>query len=294
MKNTDNERHIGFFDEKNMNFNVLSQESGEITSLVHLEDETSGLFRKTVWSPDGSKFAFTGTINGSLGTYIADADGNNLELILSQKGEKPEGVLQWHPELGLIFVMKNFDGNAEIYSVIDSTNMTNLTKLPSWEFFPSLFPDGRIAFVSNMDEPQNAEPKFENVYVLDPKTLKYEFLLRMTGMTNNSVGKTGIFPHISPDGKRMTFTMDGDIYVINTDGTNMTNITNTPDLTEMTSSFSPDGLHVLYSGEMAPPVGDIPNFNLFRINLETLEKTQLTFGEDNIFSHPLYRPVAGD
>ena len=294
MTNKSIQRDIGFFDEINMNLNILNSDTGEISKLVHVEDETSGLCLKTVWSPDGSKFAFTGIVNGVLGTYVADADGHNLDLILSQSGEEAEGVEQWHPELGLIFVMKSFDGNAEIYSVIDRTNMTNLTNLPSWEFFPSLFPDGRIAFVSNMDEPQNAEPTFENVYVLDHKTLKYEFLLSMTGMTVKSMSKTGIFPDISPDGKRMSFTLDGDIYVINTDGTNMTNITNTPELTEMTSSFSPDGSHILYSGEMAPLADDIPNFNLFKINLETLEKTQLTFGNDNMFTHPVYRPVKWD
>lgn len=33
-----------------------------------------------------------------------------------------------------------------------------------------------------------------------------------------------------------------------------------------------------------------PNMNLFKIDLETLEKEQLTFGEHNFYTHPLYQP----
>ncbi|WP_192348571.1 PD40 domain-containing protein [Algoriphagus sp. Y33] len=286
---------IGFFDENSMSLCVLNENDGSIKSLVNIEESSSGLYRRTVWSPDGSQFAFTGTVDGVRGTYIVDADGSNRELVLKPKGKSDEGVLEWHRDLKLIFVLKNIDGNAEIYSVKDSLNLTNLTKSPSWEFFPTVFPDGRIAFVSNIDEKESVENStFKDVYVLDPDSTGFKFLLSLEGMSMESVSTTGIFPDISPDGKLMCFTLKGDIYIIDTDGKNSRNITDTPNLTELTPSFSLDGKSIVYSGASQSETdflsGNKPTMNLFKIDLQTLEKEQLTFGENNYFTHPLYQP----
>lgn len=286
---------IGFFDEKNMNLSVLNEADGSIETLVHIEDSASGLYRRTVWSPDGKQFAFTGIVDGVNGTFIADADGSNRQLVLKPEGRSPEGVLDWHKDLKLIFVLKNIDGNAEIYSVEDGSNLKNLTNSPSWEIFPTVFPDGRIAFFSNADEDVDvANSTFKNVYVIEPGRPGYKFLLSIEGMNMKSVSTIGIFPDISPDGTLMCFALDGDIYTIGIDGKNMRNITNSAGLTELTPSFSLDGESVVYSGASKPESdmlsGNNPNMNLFKINLKTLKKEQLTFGEDNFFTHPLYQP----
>lgn len=56
---------IGYFDELAMELRLLDKKSQRHTTLVHLEDSISGLYRKTVWRPDGDAFAFTGTVNGN-------------------------------------------------------------------------------------------------------------------------------------------------------------------------------------------------------------------------------------
>ena len=290
------ENHIGFFDENHMNFCVLNETDNSIKILAHIEESSSGMYRRTVWSPDGKQFAFTGTVDGVRGTYIADADGSNRELVLKPKGKSDEGVLDWHKDLKLIFVLKNIDDQAEIYSVKDSLQLKNLTNSPSWEIFPTIFPDDRIAFFSNIDE--NGDVKnstFRNAYVYNPDSSDFKPLLSIEGMDmEETVSTMGIFPDISPDGKLMCFTLKGDIYIIDTDGKNMKNLTNTSDLTEITPSFSPDGKSILYSGSANAKndflSGNKPNMNLYKINLETLQKKQLTFGEYNFFTHPLYQP----
>lgn len=287
---------IGFFDENKMNFCVLNESNNNIEILAHIEESSSGMYRRTVWSPDGRQFAFTGTVDGIRGTYIADYDGSNRELVLKPKGKSDEGVLDWHKDLKLIFVLKNIDGHAEIYSVKDSLHLKNLTNSPSWEIFPTVFPDGRIAFFSNIDE--NGAVKnstFKNAYVYNPDSSDFKHLLSIEGMNmEETVSTMGIFPDISPDGKLMCFTLKGDIYTIDTDGKNKKNITNTPNLTEITPSFSPDGKSILYSGSASSKndflSGNKPNMNLYKIHLETLQKKQLTFGENNFFTHPLYQP----
>lgn len=289
------ESRIGFFDENAMNLSVLNEIDGSIMTLVHIEDSESGSYRRTVWSPDGKNVAFTGIVDGVNGTFIANADGSGRQLIFKSRGNSPEGVLAWHEDLNLIFVMKNIDGQAEIYSVTNNSDFKNLTNLPSWEIFPTIFPDGRIAFFSNVDEGSDvASSTFKNAYVMHPDKKGYRFLLSLAGMTMQSVASTGIFPDISPDGKLMCFTLNGDIYIIGTDGRDMKNITNTPGLTELTPSFSLDGRSVLYSGSSKVESdflsGNKPNINLFKVDLSTMEKRQLTFGESNFFTHPIHQP----
>ena len=287
---------IGFFDENNMNFCVLDERNNSIEILAHIEESSSGMYRRTVWSPDGKKFAYTGTVDGVRGTYIADSDGSNRELVLRPKGKSDEGVLDWHEELKLIFVLKNIDGHAEIYSVKDSSDLKNLTNSPSWEIFPTVFPDGRIAFFSNIDEKDDVKNStFKNVYVYQPETSNFRYLFSIEGMNmEETVSTMGIFPDISPDGKLMCFSLKGDIYTIDTDGKNIKNITNTPNLTEITPSFSLDGKSILYSGSASAKndflSGNKPNMNLYKINLFNLEIKQMTFGNSNFFTHPLYQP----
>lgn len=81
----------------------------------------------------------------------------------------------------------------------------------------------------------------------------------------------------SPDGRRIAFNTnrDGDqeIYVMEADGQNQSNVTNTPDSTEGLAGWSPDGSRwVLY--------GDRPgNKDVFVLDLVTGEWTNAT-------SHP--------
>ncbi|OUR88146.1 hypothetical protein A9Q81_24605 [Gammaproteobacteria bacterium 42_54_T18] len=96
----------------------------------------------------------------------------------------------------------------------------------------------------------------------------------------------------------VTVTLNEDIYVIDIASGEMTNLTSTPKITEMTSSFSLDNQFVIYSATVpGADIGDGNNLgkgecviNLYKINLKTKEKSQVTHG-NNCFSHPLYRPL---
>jgi len=62
----------------------------------------------------------------------------------------------------------------------------------------------------------------------------------------DSVGGGTDLPCISRDGTKLTFSI-GDIYIANIDGSNLTNLTNTPDIKEYYPSFSPEGDSIVYT-----------------------------------------------
>jgi Tol biopolymer transport system component len=69
----------------------------------------------------------------------------------------------------------------------------------------------------------------------------------------------------SPDGNKILFSRRmtvgyWDIYVVNADGTGLTNITNTSDETELYGGWSPDGSQVVYVNEVWDPKHDATGY----------------------------------
>lgn len=62
----------------------------------------------------------------------------------------------------------------------------------------------------------------------------------------DSIGGGSGLPCISRDGTKLTFS-NGDIYIMNIDGSNLTNLTNTSDIIELYPQFSSDGDFIVYT-----------------------------------------------
>jgi Tol biopolymer transport system component len=149
---------------------------------------------------------------------------------------------------GKIAFASNRDGNYEIYTMnADGSGLVNLTNHPADDRSPAFSPDGtRIAFTSNR------EGTYE-IYTMNADGSN------VTRLTNNSqVGLGGL--SWSPDGTRMAFSgrrpsppesagyplPQNEIIVMNADGSNQTNITNTPQ-NETSPAWSPDGTRIAFT-----------------------------------------------
>jgi TolB protein len=139
--------------------------------------------------------------------------------------------------MGRILFQSNRDGDFDIYSVnADGTNPVNLTPdNASNDGDPAISPDGRlIAF-------QRQTPTY-HLFVMRPGSPAVDI---STGTTDQDIE-----PAFSPDGRRIVFNRmeggDQDIYIVNIDGSGLTNLTPTSAEVDFSPAFTPDG-RILFS-----------------------------------------------
>jgi len=258
--------------------------------LITVED---GNITWPIYSPDGNKIAFTGKVNGVLGTYTMDSEtGQNLKMITSPKGELHEGVLDWHSDGSLICVTKNLDGNAEIYAVKDSTNMRNLSNHKHWDFFPLSHSNDMISFWTSRDDANkdSLQYDYQSVYTVNTDGTNLTKRFQIAEMTNESVG-SGIFPAISPDGNTYVFMMNLDLYSINMDGSNLKNLTQSDGIGEYFPFFLDNEINRIYFSSHDTIS---PSLNIYSIDLEgnNNKKQHTSFNDEkSVILYPKFKPT---
>lgn len=202
-----------------------------------------------IWSPDGTRIAFYSDRDGNPEIYSMNADGSDQTRLTDNLAR--DGAASWSPDGTRIVFVSNRDGNPEIYTVkTDGSNPTRLTNEPAKDVQPSWSPDSRrIAFVSERDF-------IHEVYVMDADGTN---TVRLTH--NAPVNATsGLLPvpqselNLDEIPLRIVFQSyretDGkenwEICMMDADGSNLINLTNTPEIDEEYSHASPDGRLVCF------------------------------------------------
>ncbi len=158
------------------------------------------------------------------------------------------------------------DGNREVYSMApDGSGQMNLTNNGGDDFDPVWSPDGRqIAFVSNRETDQEGG-QFIYVMAADGSDIH-----RLSQQNESQM------PDWSPDGSRIAFTHQGDIYVVNVDGSGEKNLTNSPEKDEQ-PVFSPDGQRIAWIK------GEGNDTSIYTMNVDGSDSQQVTTG-GNIYN----------
>ena len=259
-----------------------------------------------------SEIAFVTDRDGNSEIYIMDINGENLRNIT--KNDSLDFNPSWSQDGQSLYFYSKRDGNPEIYSFkSDGTDLKRLTNHPSSDVLPELSPDGKtIVFMSDRDslskniylmnkDGSNIKPLTQNKsYEESPnwspsgKEIVFTRQLRDSSDTShaangeifiiNSNGynvrrltnKTGYDSgaKFSPNGKQIAFygsneNNQWDLYLMDSDGTNLYNLTN--DSIECYSpDWSSDGKWLVYTA------GTKGNYNIWKINITTKERIQLT------------------
>ena len=105
-----------------------------------------------LWSPDGSKIAFTSDRDGPGEIFVMNANGSG-QINLTNDPGAADGWPAWSPDGSKIAFQSFRDGNGEIYVMnADGTGLSRLTANAVFDAGPSWSPDGtKIAFESERD-----------------------------------------------------------------------------------------------------------------------------------------------
>jgi Tol biopolymer transport system component len=236
-------------------------------------------------SPDGKRVVWTRGILFAPDSeiWVMNIDGSGKRQ-LTFNATPDGGVATWSPDGSRIAFRSFRDFNPEIYIMnADGTNQHNVTNHPAEEVLPDWSPDGKkIAFVSDRGG------DFA-IYTMAPDGSNVQKLTADSMYAGN--------PRWSPDGKRILFAdgfchyhcnkvNDHELWVMNADGTNPRQVTNSPE-NELPGDWSPDMKYAVVEYFISPRKGQpISDIAVVEVGIGTV--TKLTSTEEFNEAHPVW------
>jgi Tol biopolymer transport system component len=224
---------------------------------------TLGNDGEPVWSPDGTKIAFSSDRElGNTDIWVMDADGAN-PIRLTDDGGVDTGPT-WSPNGSKIAFSSDRDGDADIYVMdADGANETNITNTTVPEIQPSWAPSGsQIAYTRGGE----AAPCGQEIFVMNADGTA------PTPLTCEVQART---PDWSPDGTIIAFGVgEGtgvSVWLMNADGSQAGEIT-APN--SFDPAWSPDGTTILFHGIRSP--SGPPEDALYTIDLAGGDETAIS------------------
>jgi Tol biopolymer transport system component len=193
-----------------------------------------------VWNSTGEWLAFGS--EAAADVYVISATGDTVRNLSNFAGR--DDFQSWSPDGQSLLFTSSREGNLAIYRVgVEGGEPTRLTELGGNSSRPAWSPDGRkIAFMADYDGGD------VEIYVMGADGGN---VVQLT----DSRGFDG-YPAWSPDGVKIAFSSlrdgDNEIYVMNVDGSEQSNLTRNPDSQEAIRgdfAWSPDGRKILYHSD---------------------------------------------
>jgi Tol biopolymer transport system component len=202
---------------------LMNAGGGNLTRLTNL----GNVSEQAVWSADAQWLAFS----AGRDLYTVRRDGAQLTRLAS--GSENDAIVRepsWAPDSQHILFERGWD-----LFVADAASgaLTQLAGTPEEEYGAAWSPDGtRIAFVrSGKYVVMNADGSGQRQLTRD--------------------AQAGAAPAWSPDGSRLLLTVyaqygNAEIYIVNADGSNLTNLTNNQWIDDTAPVWSPDGARIAF------------------------------------------------
>ncbi len=215
-----------------------------------------------------SRLAFRSNRDGDSEIFVMNADGSQVTQLTYN--DVADGWPTWAPDGRRLAYHSPLDGDYEIYVIgADGMGETQVTYNEYLDLRPAWSPDGaHIAFESDRDGDRE-------IFVMNADGTGVRQLTDSDG--------EDMMPAWSPDGTRLVFISDRDeddgdrdreteIYVMNSDGTNVTRLTHS-DGSDVSPTWSPDGSFLAFSSDR---VGDL---EIYVMNSHGTNVTRLTYSD---------------
>jgi Tol biopolymer transport system component len=238
-----------------------------------------------VWSPDGSRLAFVDRSQRNAKLQIVNADWTDPVTVLAE-GDLPQelwpsGQIAWMPDgQHLVVGMNRGDTDAgDLFAIgTDGSGLVRLTPRARYATDPAVSNDGSTIAVAML----NTHARFR-VVLMDPDGSD-----RRTVPTGPG---EALAPDWSPDGGTIVFTRwdeaQLDLVTVSPDGSNLSQITDTPTRWEQDPVFAPSGTRIAYArgGLRWRPT------DLFTIAPDGTDRMRLTDTSDRWEVHPSWQPL---
>ncbi len=202
------------------------------------------------WSPDGTRIAFRSQRGGRFEISIVDfrvrdaaTDRPRVTDVATSTDGTQTSMPSWFPDgRGLLYRRTNAPGGAlaDVWAMdLDGTNRRPVAELPGDQLYPSFSPDMKqLVFATDM-------PGLERrIDVMDVATGVSRTLFDAGPTVDDAA------PAWSPDGRQIAFESDldgdGEIFIMNADGSNVRQITHNT-LWDEGPAWSPDGTQFVFS-----------------------------------------------
>ncbi|MCC7008190.1 MAG: PD40 domain-containing protein [Acidobacteria bacterium] len=285
--------------------------------LANVKQLTSGGENaEAYFSFDGRKLSFQSNRNhGCDQIYTMNVDGSNVKLVSTGQGRTTCSF--YYPDnRSIIYASTHLAGAAcppvpsmaqgyvwpiyESYDIFrvneDGTNLQRLTSAPGYDAEATIAKDGRVVFTSVRDGDME-------IYSMNGDGSDVRRLTNLPGPDGG--------PFFSPDGSKIVFRgrhpqpgpeLDDffrllkqaiwrptslEVYVMDRDGRNLTQVTKTGVGANWAPYWTPDGKRIIYASNAANPRGN--NFDLFLIDVDGTGQEQVTFGP-TFDGFPMFSP----
>jgi len=237
---------------------VMNADGSNVVQLTH----NSAADEYPVWSPDGKQIAFKSNRDGNFEIYVMDADGTNQKRLTNHPSNDEDPA--WSPDGKHIAFHSDRKSGLEIYIMnVDGSELTQFTHTIGRNGLPAWSPAGKwMAYTGN-------RYLGWNVYVTN---------LDKTDDKRLTSGHGACRPDWSPDSKKIAYVSGkadekGDIWVMNPDGSEKTQLTFDDMNYDYYPAWSPDGQYIVYAKTSHKQTG---NWEIYAMSSDGQKHVRIT------------------